>query len=286
MNLHQVRVFLKIADTLHFGLAAQQLGVTQPSISRVLSGLERQVGKDLFDRTSRAIRLTAAGKAFLPPARLMLHHADNALRASQSGVEGGIETLHVGLMIGSAQPAVGKLIRRFKDRHPETLVTFHKADESTLGRQLTSGEIDVAVAWDASIPSGLYRKRLAAVPMMFVLPTGHRLARKKAISLSDAAYEPVILPARESQPIIYQTYCRMMRDAGFEPVVSIDVLTIDDLLAVVAAGAGIGNAPIVPGLRYPGVVFRPNSPEYESTFELAWVDNHPAVRELLSLAGD
>jgi len=286
VNLHQVRVFLKVADTLHFGHAAQQLGVTQPSISRVLSGLERQVGKDLFDRTSRVIRLTAAGKAFLQPARLMLQYADTALRASSSGVKGGIDTLHVGLMIGSAQPAVGKLIRGFKEMHPETLVTFHKADESTLGKQLTSGEIDVVVAWDASIPSGLYRKRLAKVPMTFVLPAGHRLARKKAISLSDAACEPIILPARESQPIIYQTYCRMIRDAGFEPLVSIDVLTIDDLLAVVAAGAGIGNAPIVPGLRYPGVVLRPNSPEYMLTYELAWVDEHPAVRDLLSLVKD
>ena len=119
--------------------------------------------------------------------------------------------------------------------------------------------------------------------MMFVLPAGHRLARKKAISLSDAAREPIILPARESQPIIYQTYCKMIRDAGFEPIVSIDVLTIDDLLAVVAAGAGIGNAPIVQGLRYPGVVFRPNSPEYVLTYELAWVDDQPAVRDLLSL---
>ncbi len=244
------------------------------------------MGKDLFDRTSRSIRLTAAGKAFLQPARLMVHHADIALRAAGSGIEGGVETLRVGLMIGAAQPAVGRLIRRFKDMHPETLITFKKADESTLGRQLTTGEIDVAVAWDASIPSGLYRKRLAKAPMMFVLPTGHRLARKKAIRLSDAAQEPIILPARESQPIIYQTYCRMVRDAGFEPTVSIDVLTIDDLLAVVAAGAGIGNAPITPGLRYPGVVLRPNSPEYLLTYELAWVDDRPAVRDLLTLVKD
>ena len=283
MNLHQVRVFLKVADTLHFGHAAQQLGVTQPSISRVLSGLERQVGKDLFDRTSRSIRLTSAGKAFLQPARLMLHHADSALRAAGSGAEGGIDALRVGLMIGSAQPAVGRLIGRFKKLHPETLVTLYKADESTLGKQLTNGDIDVAVAWDESIPSGLYRKPLAKVQMMFVLPKGHRLARKKAISLTDTAGEPIILPARESQPIIYQTYCRMVRDAGFEPTVSIDVLTIDDLLAVVGAGIGIGNAPIVAGLRYPGVVFRPNSPEYVLTYELAWVDHHPAVRDLLSL---
>ncbi len=283
MNVHQVRVFLTVADTLHFGQAAQQLGVTQPSISRVLSGLERQVGKELLDRTSRTIRLTPAGQAFLGPARLMVDHAGTALRAARSGVKGGIDKLRVGLMIGSAQPAVGKLIRRFKNLHPETLVSFHKADENTLGKQLTGDEIDIAVAWEASIPSGLYRKRLATVPMSFVLPTSHRLARKKAVALSDIGNEPIILPARESQPIIYQTYCKMVRRAGFEPVVSIDVLTIDELLAVVAAGAGIGNAPIVPGLRYPGVVLRPNLPAYMLSYELAWVDDRPVVRDLLSL---
>ncbi len=213
----------------------------------------------------------------------MLRHGEAALRAANSGVEGGIETLRVGLMIGSAQPAVGTLIRRFKDLHPETLVSLHKADENTLGKQLTSGEVDVVVAWEASIPIGLYRKPLARVPMMFVVPAGHRLARKKAISLSDVADEPIILPARESQPIIYQTYCKMVRKAGFEPIVSIDVLTIDDLLAVVAAGIGIGNAPIVPGLRYPGIVLRPNAPEYMLHYELTWVDQRPAVRDLLAL---
>ncbi|MBC7999547.1 MAG: LysR family transcriptional regulator [Leptolyngbya sp.] len=283
MNLNQIQTFLVLADTLHFGRAAQQLGVSQPAISRVLSALERQVGRELFDRTSRSIRLTPAGQGFLQPARMMFQSADEAFRAARSGVAGGIDTLRVGLMIGSVQPAVGQLIRRFKDKHPETRIVFHHSEESTLGKQLANGEIDVAVAWEASIPTGLFRKQLAKVPMSFVVPADHKLARKKSISLLDLRNEQIILPARESLPIIYETFYKMTKALGFEPKVSIDVLTIDALLAVVSAGLGIGNAPIVPELKYPGVVLRPNQPEYFVTYELVWLDDNVAVRDLVSL---
>ena len=283
MNLHQLRVFLVLADTLHFGRAAQQLSVSQPSVSRVLSALERHVGAELFDRTSRDIRLTPAGQGFLKPARVAAQQAELAVRAARSGIADGIESLRIGLMMGAAQPPVGALVRRFKDRHPETRVSFHHCDESTLAKQLTDSRIDVAVAWESSVSTGLFRRRLFEVPLVFVLPTGHRLARQKAVSLNDVRDEQMILPARELQPVIYETYHKMTRAAGFEPKVSIEVLTTAEVLALVAAGAGIGNAAIVPGLRYPGVVVRPNSPAYMLAYELSWLDDSAAVRELLAV---
>lgn len=283
MNLNQIRVFLVLADTLHFGRAAKQLGVTQPAVSRVLAALERQVGAELLDRTSRAVRLTPAGTAFQGPARRMSQAADAALRAARTGVTGGIDRLRVGLMVGAEQPAVGQLIRRFVDRHPETRIGLYHANETTLGRQLADGSIDAAVAWEASVASGLFRRRLARAPMSFLLPTGHRLARKRAIAFEDVRGEPIILPARELQPIIYESFGKLCRAAGFEPNVSVDVSSTGELLALVAAGVGVGNAPILPTLRYPGVVLRPNEPEFTLEYVLAWLDDGPAVRGLLEV---
>ncbi|MGB3614249.1 MAG: LysR substrate-binding domain-containing protein [Elainellaceae cyanobacterium] len=283
MNLKTLHSFIALAEELHFGRAAQQCGISQPAMSRMLSDLETDIGVKLLNRTSRDVSLTSAGQAFLSSAQQAVAHVNMGVRAAQASVVDGIDTLKVGMMLGAAQPIVGSLMRQFKTAHPETQVSLRYLDERSIGSALSSGEIDVAIAWEVSIPAGIHRKPLSSVPLSVLVPTGHRLDQKEAVSFADLEGEPIIFPARDRQPLIYNAYCQYVGEFGFQPTIAIEVATHSDLYAMVAANVGIGNAPVVEGLCYPGVSVLPQVPVLELSYDLAWVNKTRAVEGFLAL---
>lgn len=283
MNLKTFSSFITLAEELHFGRAAHLCGISQPAMSRLLSELEAELGVKLLNRTSRDVSLTTAGKGFLASARKAVAYADMAIRAAKANTVDGIDSLTVGMMIGAAQPFVGRLLAQFKATHPETRVSLTQTDERSIGSALANGDIDVAIAWDGSLPAGLQHHHLGSIPMSILVPCDHRLAAKKTVRMEDTAGEPIILPSRDRQPIIYNTYLRHTFELGFEPLIVIDVSTTSDLLAMVAGGMGIGNAPTVPGLAYPDVCILQQTPLFELNYELAWTNQTPAVACLLEI---
>ncbi len=185
--------------------------------------------------------------------------------------------------IGTAQPLVGQLIGQFKQTHPETRITLCQLDERSIGAALADGEVDVAIAWGDSIPAGLSRQHLGTVPLSVLVQSGHPLEAKSPVNLDDLAEYPIILPARDRHPIIYDTYRRFTAATGFEPTIAIDVSTMADTFAMVAAGVGVGHAPVVSGIVYPGVTVLRQVPIFELEYELVWAHSIPAVESLLRL---
>jgi DNA-binding transcriptional LysR family regulator len=282
MNLKTLTAFIALAEELHFGRAAQRCGISQPAISRLLSELEADIGVKLLHRTSREVSLTSAGRGFLDSARKAVAYADMAVRAAKAGAVDGIDSLTVGMVIGTEQPPVGKLIAAFKRAHPETRVALRRIDERDIGAVLTSGEIDGAIAWDVAIPAGLHHRPLGKVPLAVMVQSGHALEQKEFVTWADLAGYPIILPDRDRQPIIYDHYKRYTAEAGFKPLIAIDVSTMADTLAMVAGGVGVGNAPVAPGLRYPGVSILRQEPLFEFNYELVWATPGTAIESLLA----
>ncbi|MEM9217894.1 MAG: LysR family transcriptional regulator [Cyanobacteria bacterium P01_F01_bin.150] len=283
MNLKTLNSFIALAEELHFGRAASKCGISQPAISRLLRDLEADLGVKLLDRTSREVSLTQSGRGFLESARKAVAYADMAVRAAKAAAIDGIDRLTVGLGIGTTQPPVGTLIAQFKQAHPETQITLCQLDEQSIGAALADGDVDVAIAWEVSVPTGLYRRHLGTVPMAVLVPSGHKLEAKEPIDLVDLAPYSLILPARDRHPLIYDACRRYAAEAGFEPTIAIDVSTMADTLAMVAAGVGVGHAPVVPGIGYPGVSVLRQIPPIELHYELVWAHSTPSVEDLLSL---
>ncbi|MGG6236994.1 LysR substrate-binding domain-containing protein [Nodosilinea sp. AN01ver1] len=283
MNLKTLSAFIVLAEELHFGRAAHQCGISQPAMSRLLSELEADLGVKLLNRTSREVSLTSAGRGFLDSARKAVAYADMAVRAARAGAVDGIDSLTVGMVIGTEQPPVGALIAKFKRAHPETRVALRRIDERDIGAALSDGEIDAAIAWTVAIPTGLHRRPLGTVPMAVMVQAGHPLEQKEPVSWADLKGYPIILPDRDRQPIIYDHYQRYTAEAGFEPAIAVDVSTMAEALAMVAGGVGVGNAPVVPGLSYPGVTILRQEPLFEFSYELTWAHAVPAVESLLNL---
>ncbi|MEM9353774.1 MAG: LysR family transcriptional regulator [Planctomycetota bacterium] len=281
MELRQLRAFLALADELHFGRAARRLGTTQPAVSRMLRELEEELGARLLNRTSRSTSLTPAGKAFQGPARKCLDHSEMAQRAARERVSDGIQRLRIGVAMGGSQPALGEALRLFNEAHPAAEISTTAIDEASLAYDVTSGSVDVAIAWDGSIPKGLKSRHFMAVPMSVLVSRNHRLARKSMVSLRDLAEERIIMPRRDRNPVILATYQSYTAEFGFKPRVIADVSGMDMLLALVAGGVGVGNAPITPGLRYPGVKRIKQEPRFELKYRAVWYEKTYAIGALL-----
>src|SRR5512146_179898 len=122
-DLRQARAFLRVAEDLHFGRAAAKLFMTQPALSRTIRALEEAVGVALFERSTRRVRLTAAGEAFAAECRLALGHLDlaaHAARNAAAGREGHLRVAYMDFAINGRLPAI---LQSFRTAYPGVAIT-------------------------------------------------------------------------------------------------------------------------------------------------------------------
>jgi DNA-binding transcriptional LysR family regulator len=153
IELRELRIFLTLADELHFGRTAQRLGISQPGVSEAVRVLESRLGVKIFDRTSRRVRLTPAGEALkrnLTPALAELEQALADTSELSRAVRG---LLRVGFVLTTEGPALSRLIAAFRDRYPACEVRLHEAETFDAYRPLRRGDIDVLCNWLAVDPA-------------------------------------------------------------------------------------------------------------------------------------
>jgi DNA-binding transcriptional LysR family regulator len=186
LDLRLVRYFTVVAAHRHFGRAAAELLVAQPSLSRQIRHLERQLGVRLFDRTPQGTTLTSAGEAFLPRARALLRAAAAAAHAAKAAAEPSRITVGytVGLII---TPAVRQLRRQCPDADVQAL--FLDWDEPRAA--LLDRRVDAVVTRLPLRTDGLHATILYDEPRLLLVPAAHRLAGKESVTLDDIAGEPI-----------------------------------------------------------------------------------------------
>ena len=290
MDFRHLRALQVLSEELHFGRAAKRLGVVQSGLSRTLQGLEDEVGVALVERTSRRVRITRAGETFLEHARSCLASADDAVRAARSDVGGEFGRLRLGVAKGAAQPALGALLARFRERHPGVALSLRRLEESGLSATLTDGDLDAVVCWSGAAPTTCQRRRVATADLHVLLPATDPLGEEATIPLGALAGRPMVVPSRASSPLAFERFSEACREAGFEVDVAVDADTIEDMFALVSSGAFLACAPLPEGLAYPGVTVRPLHPRFELSYELVWLTTSRGsnrwVEELAELAGN
>ena len=118
MELQQVRAFLAVAEELHFGRAAERLGIAQPPLSRAIRQFEQELGADLFHRTTRHVSLAPAGEALLGPARELLEAAETAQRSVTMASAGDVGRVRLGLGTLSSHRVASRLVAESHRRKP------------------------------------------------------------------------------------------------------------------------------------------------------------------------
>lgn len=260
MELRHLRYFVAVAEELHFGRAAQRLHIAQPPLSRQIRDLERELGTALFHRVARGVELTAAGRAFLPAARLTLAQADRAQRSAQRAAAGEIGRLRVGFIDPATYSGILPDVLGFFRMHlPNIGLSLFEMDSAQQEDALRDGLIDVGILqrpppdadrWLRVEP--VYTEALVAA-----FPHKHGLARRTRVALNDFAAEPVVLFPRPTDPVLYDGIIASCRHAGFSPRVVQEAAQWHTVAGLVAAGVGVAFVPrSLSGIRRPGVVFR------------------------------
>ncbi|MEM6928602.1 MAG: LysR substrate-binding domain-containing protein, partial [Myxococcota bacterium] len=281
MRWKWMTVFLALCEELHFARTAARLGVSQPAVSRAIASLEAWLDVQLVDRSSRHVSLTPAGVVFERGARQTVERLEFAVREVRAGQLATVAEVRLGTMIGASQPPVGAAVAALRERHPVAKVTLVSVGEGELASALHDGEVDAVLAWEESVPSGLFSRLVAAVPLVVLVPEGHPLARQDVVTWADLASEEVILPTREAQPVVSDRYRQLAAEHGRVPRLAAHVSTATDLLMMVASGVGIGHAPLPDELGWRGVVARPHEPRIDIRYVVAWSTTSPAVTALL-----
>src|SRR5437763_12631181 len=130
MELRHLRYFLAVAESLHFGRAAQQLRIAQPSLSHQILQLESELQTKLFERSKKRVHLTESGQLFLEETRQILEHVDRAALIARTGKGGTTERLRIGFEFWTDLTKVCAAIKRFDDSHPEVRVELHHMNSS------------------------------------------------------------------------------------------------------------------------------------------------------------
>jgi DNA-binding transcriptional LysR family regulator len=186
LDLRLVRYFTVVAEHRHFGRAAQELRVAQPSLSRQIRGLEQRLGARLLDRTPQGSRLTEAGEVFLPLAKALLRSAAEAEARTKAAAQP--TRITIGYM---GNLFVTSAVRELRHRHPDADVRVLHLDWNEPREALLEHRVDAAVTRMPVATDSLDVTVLYDEPRAVLVPLDHRLAGKEYVTLDDIADEPV-----------------------------------------------------------------------------------------------
>jgi DNA-binding transcriptional LysR family regulator len=196
VELRDLRIFLALADELHFGRTAERLGMAQSAVSQAIRLLERRLGTRLFERNSRRVQLTPAGadlRKTLAPVLESLGRVLTDVRDESSGVAG---LLRLGPTLTTLLPPVFLLTHAFQARYPRCAVHVGTANLEDPFAALRRGEVDVQVNWLAvDEPDLTAGPAIAYYDRVVVVGPDHRLANRESVSIEELADETVAQPA-------------------------------------------------------------------------------------------
>jgi DNA-binding transcriptional LysR family regulator len=240
MDLRQLRYFLAVVDHGTFTSAAAAVHVSQPSVSQAVGALEAELGVLLFDRVGRNVRLTAAGRAMVDPARRAVRDVDTvaAAVAAVRGLAGG--TLDLVALPTLAGDPTARLVGQFRQRHPAIRVSLAEPDTSAgLAAMVADGRCEVGLTELPLAPAS--GDDLVAVPLfhqefMAVFPPATKAGSRGRIALADMAGLPMIAapPGTSTRTLLD----RALASTGVEPNVVVETAQREAILALVLEGAG------------------------------------------------
>jgi DNA-binding transcriptional LysR family regulator len=235
VEIRQLTYFVTVAEELNFGRAAERLHIVQPAVSQQIRRLERELGVALFDRSSRHVRLTAAGERLLPEARAVLATADRA-RQVATGIAVGTDGI---LRVGTSQGLGERLDRTLEELRksaPRLQVRLVSAPAAERIARVRAGELDAAFVRALTTAPGVELLPIWQDPLTVALPATHPLAAQPTIQLPQLSGIPLRLAPRHDNPTFHDLILGACADAGFDPLLGPPFTTVQDALAEIGTG--------------------------------------------------
>jgi DNA-binding transcriptional LysR family regulator len=244
MELRQIRSFLSIAETLHFGRTAELIHLSQPALSLQIRALEEDVGVRLFERNRRKTTLTAAGVAFRDDAVAAISQLDQASRRARLAANGKLGLLRIGFISTAGVEIVPNIVRQFRELNPEVEFSLRAIPTADQVQMLETGSLDVGfLRLPIGGHSALDVVTVHREPFVLVVPASHKLAKRKRVRLSEVSAQDFVMYERTYGPGFHDLIFGMLRDARIVPNVSQSAAEISTLISLVDAHMGIAILP-------------------------------------------
>jgi LysR family hca operon transcriptional activator len=250
MELRHLRYFVAVAECRSLKLAAEtRLHTSQPSLSRQISDLEREVGTKLLSRSARGVELTEAGRVFLDHARLLLSQADTALRSARQAADPSKPFFTLGFMIGHETSWLPTVVSLLRDELPNIHLVISTQNSPQLGDALTRGLIDAAILRREDGGPELEFELLLEESLEVYLPLNHRLAARSAIRAEEMIGETFVSVSGQAlcvsgrPPALRQTIDRYLQDLGIPLRPSHEVDSLVGVMSLIGSTGGVALLP-------------------------------------------
>lgn len=258
-DLRHLRYFVAVAERLSFSRAAEDLHIAQPSLSKQIRQLERNLRVQLFRRSSRHVELTTAGELLLRDARTLLETWTATLAAVREIDAAESKVLRVGFAASAANEMTPTIVARFTRAHPGWRVEMSQTDWQDPTAGLAGGAVDVALLrLPVPLDDTFDIRTLLEEPRCVALASTHPLAPSEVISLDQVLDEPFVAPPEESGA--WRDYCLALDARGGHPVrIGAVAKRPDEWLIAIATGLGIAFTPLATARYYqrPDITYRP-----------------------------
>lgn len=241
MTIDELEWYVVLAETEHMTEAAARLNIAQPTLSRALSRLERQVGAPLFDRVNRRLRLNQFGEILLAHARRSLSELDSATARIAALRDPERGTIRLAFLYSVASWLMPDLIRRYRAEAPDVRFDLRQAAGHEVLNHLREGHADLGVTGPRPDAGDIGWHMLDREQLCLVVPRGHRLAGLRQVSLADADGEPfIVLRGGFGLRRLTDELCAA---AGIDPRIAFESSEIPSVEGLAAAGLGVAVVP-------------------------------------------
>ncbi|WP_089722141.1 LysR substrate-binding domain-containing protein [Candidatus Entotheonella palauensis] len=260
MELRHLQYFLVVAEELHFGRAATRLHITQPPLSQQIRQLEDELGVMLFQRTTRRVQLTDAGRAFQEAAQQLLAQAEQAVQLAQRTHRGEIGSLTIGFVGSAMAGRFSDILLAYREHFPQVEVTLLEFTTSQQFEALRQRRIDVGILrpFHPIREAGLELATIDREPFVVVLPKAHPLAKLRRIPLRALAREKVVMVPVHLEPGVEDDIVAFCQRARCYPQRLPGATQLLTMIGLVAAGMGLSLVPAsMRTVQWKGIVYRP-----------------------------
>jgi DNA-binding transcriptional LysR family regulator len=286
MDLRQLECFLAVARTLHFGRAAEELYLAQPTVSESIRRLEKELGGTLFDRTTRRVTLTPLGEMFAVEAAAAAEGLTTAYARGRAYALEQVTELRVGFSFDVTNPLVD-VIAELQRRRPGVVVNLRGRSTTRQLKLLRERRLEAAFCVMPEPDPLLESLDVGVSRLVAVVRDSDPLAKEGAIPLAALAKEPLIAWPRAANPALYDRFASAMDATGESWTLVGTAAGAENVTARVLAGFGVGllfdSARTAPGIAGVGYLDLVDGPCAERRMVWRADDRDPALRELVEL---
>ena len=245
MNTRQLQHAILLSQTLNFSQAAEQLGISQPSLSKQILSLERELGVKLFDREHSPLKLTPAGAYFIPKAQEMLYQETQLYKAMAQYESGEQGRLVIGVTPFRSLYLMPELVKKIKARFPGVQVVLHESGSTQLKKEATEGSYDFAIVNLPLDDALLDVTPLAPDTLVLAVPNVllDRLPQdRREINFAEAKDLPFVVLGKNQE--LRQLFDNLCAASGVEPNIAVEVVGVTTAWAMAHAGVGAALLPL------------------------------------------